>query len=455
MKLPIVGKVDRPTPWLIGLAVAGLVGILGIAYAVSRRGIPDSQDVAKVTVPVTQKDLTVQIEVSGSVVPVQTVNLSPKTSGRVIRLYVEQGDRVRQGQVIAEMESTDIQAQLVQAQASVAQSQARLDQARAGNRLEDITQAQATIAQAQAQVSQARARLALSQERVQRNQSLANQGAISRDSLDEVLNEGRSAQANLEQTQARVGELQQRLTLLRSGSRPEEIALAVAQRDEAQGRLQAIETQLADTLIRAPFSGTITQKYAIAGAFVTPTTSASATSSATSSSIVALETGLELLAQVPEKNISQIKLGQVVQIVAKDAYPDRTFEGRVRLIAPGAVREQNVNSFQVRVSLVTGREILRSGMNVDLQFVGGKIDNALVVPTVAIVTCRSEQGALVPDKQNVPQFQPVKTGYTDSVGNTQVLTGLQPNQRVFMELPQGVKEPKECQAREAGSDGLD
>lgn len=446
MKLPIVGKVNKPTPWLIGLAVVGLLGVSGIAYTVSRRGTPNAQDVAKVTVPVTQKDLTVQIAVSGSVVAVRTVNLSPKTAGRVTRLYVEQGDRVRQGQVIAEMESTDLQAQIVQAQASVAQSQARLDQARAGNRPEDITQAQSAIAQAQFQVSQAQSRLSLAQQRVQRNQSLANQGAISRDSLDVVLNEERSAQGNLSQSQARVGELQQRLALLRSGSRPEEIELAAAQLTEAQGRLQAIETQLADTIIRAPFSGTITQKYAIAGAFVTPTTSASATSSATSSSIVALESGLELLAQVPEKNISQIKLGQPVQIVAKDAYPDKTFEGRVRLIAPVAVREQNVNSFQVRVSLVTGREVLRSGMNADIKFVGGKIDNAFVVPTVAIVTCQGEQGALVPDGQNVPQFQPVKTGYTDSVGNTQVLTGLQPNQRVFMELPPGAKQPKKCQS---------
>lgn len=111
----------------------------------------------------------------------------------------------------------------------------------------------------------------------------------------------------------------------------------------------------------------MTQKYAEPGAFVTPTTSASTSASATSSSIVAVARGLEILAQVPEADIGRIKQGQQVEIVA-DAYPDRVFKGHVRLIAPEAVVEQGVTSFQVRVALDTGTDKLRSGLNVDLTF---------------------------------------------------------------------------------------
>lgn len=66
------------------------------------------------------------------------------------------------------------------------------------------------------------------------------------------------------------------------------------------------------------------QKYANVGAFVTPTTSASSSASATSSSVVALAEGSEVLAQLPEADIGRIKLGQKVEIVA-DAYPDQVF----------------------------------------------------------------------------------------------------------------------------------
>ncbi|MEB3338316.1 MAG: efflux RND transporter periplasmic adaptor subunit, partial [Leptolyngbyaceae bacterium] len=274
-------------------------------------------------------------------------------------------------------------------------------------------------------------------ERVRRNQSLATAGAISRDRLDEVLNDERSAQAALEQAQARVKERRQRLQEVQRGSRPEEIDLAKAQVKEAQGRLQAVDTQIEDTLIRAPFSGVITQKYATQGAFVTPTTSASTTTSATSTSIVAIASGLEVLAQVPEVDIGQIQPNQRVEIVA-EAYPDQVFEGRVRLIAPAAVSEQNVTSFQVRVAITTGDDQLRSGMNVDVTFLGDSVANALVVPTVAIVTRKGESGVLVPDQRNKPQFQPVVIG--PSIGNqTQVLEGLQPGQEVFVELPEGSK----------------
>jgi HlyD family secretion protein len=95
-----------------------------------------------------------------------------------------------------------------------------------------------------------------------------------------------------------------------------------------------------------------------------------------------------VLAEVPEVDIQQLHIGQPVEIVA-DSYPNQTFRGKVRLIAPEAVVKQNVTSFQVRITLETGQDKLRSGMNTDVTFLGDQMDKAVVVPTVAIVTKRA------------------------------------------------------------------
>jgi HlyD family secretion protein len=568
----------QPKRWAVGLVAAGLLAVPTTIYIVNSRSQPKVDAIATMTVPVEAQDLTVRITSSGTVQPVQRVNLSPKGSGRIAELFVEQGDRVEAGQIVARMESRDVEAQLAQAKAREASVRAKLAKIEAGNRSEDIAsararleQAEASLAQVQAgsrveevagararlqqtqaglqrlragsrveEVSQARARLAQAQarladaqtgsvkqeiaqaqtqidsskaqaeltaQRVERNRPLVEEGALAKDKLDELIKENRTAQAKLIESQKRLQQLQEsresqiqqlqaavqveqqalkqlqngtrseeiaqaeaevaeaksklaqvengnrpeeiakaeaavaeaksQLAAQENGSRPEEIAQAQAELAEAQAQVRFQEVQLEDTKVRAPFAGVITQRYAIQGAFVTPATSASEATSATSTSIVALAREVEVLAKVPEADISQIKPGQVVEIVA-DAYPDKVFKGRVKLIAPEAVKERDVTLFQVRVAIDTGKDVLQSGMNVDLRFVGQKLSNALVVPTVAIVTNKGQTGVLVPDEKQQPTFKPVTVGST--IGNKiQILEGAASGDRVFTELPQGKK----------------
>jgi HlyD family secretion protein len=288
---------------------------------------------------------------------------------------------------------------------------------------------------------------------------LGSQGAVSQDRLDEALTEERNAIANLNEAQRRleqqrnskppeidqleaaVAEARSNLQQLQKGRRPEEINQFKAAVEAARAELLSAEVQLQDTVITAPFSGIVTQKYATEGAFVAPTTSASSTASATSTSIIAIAKGLEILATVPEVDVGRIKPGQSVEIVA-DAFPDKVFKGRVQRVAPEAVKEQNVTSFQVRVTLLTGQQELRSGMNVDLTFLGEQLSNALVVPTVAIVTQDGETGVMVPDLDNEPKFKPVKIGPTIQ-NQTQILEGLGQGERVFIDLPEDSKQKLE------------
>lgn len=432
MQIPLIGKVQKPNPWVLGIVVAGLIGT-GTVATVAVRNSNSVSDISGLTVPVETQSLTVRIAANGKVQPIQTVNLSPKNSGILAQLYVEQGDRVQKGQLIARMESNDISPKLVQAQARVEQAQARLAELKSGNRPEETAQRQADVEQANARVQDAQARLNLATERLQRNQRLQNEGAISIDALDDVIREAESARANLEQNRASLRSAQKSLQLSRNGSRIEDIADAEAQLKEALGNLAAVRVQQEDTLIRAPFSGVVTQKYATQGAFVTPTTSASDATSATSTAIVAIANGLEVLAEVPEVDIGSLKLGQSVEVRA-DALPEQVFQGRVRLVAPEAVVKQNVTSFQVRVELTSGQDKLLSGMNVDLTFLGDRLNNTLVVPTVAIVTKDGQTGVLIPDQANKPEFRPVTIG--TAVGDqTQILDGIESGDRVFIDLP--------------------
>ncbi|MEH2062153.1 MAG: efflux RND transporter periplasmic adaptor subunit [Nostoc sp.] len=475
IEIPVIGKVKYPLHWLIGL-MAGSVLVVGTmtTYTFLNQGT-NKEDIAQLTVPVAAQNVTLRITASGKVVPVQSVNISPKNPGVLSQLYVEQGDRIQQGQILARMDSASIDTQKSQYLANLAQSQAQLAEAVAGSRPQEIAQARARLAQTQAQLAAARAgnrpqEIAQSQsqvdaaqakvnyasQQVKRYQYLYKEGAETKQLLDQAISDDKSARANLEeakkrlslvqsgtrseeidQRQAAVNEAKAGLVLLEDGTRSEEIVQRQAVVASAEAQLKGVQVQLEDTIIRAPLSGIVTQKYADPGAFVTPTTSASASASATSSSIVAVARGLEILAQVTEADLGRIKPGQQVEIVA-DAYPDQVFKGHVRLIAPEAVVEQGVTSFQVRVALDTGTDKLRSGLNVDLTFLGDRVNNALVLPTVSIVTEKDKTGVLVPDVNNQPQFREITVG-AQIQNQTQILAGVKEGDRIFVNLPKDYK----------------
>jgi HlyD family secretion protein len=258
-----------------------------------------------------------------------------------------------------------------------------------------------------------------------------------------------TSRAARDQSAAQVRKSQQALDLQKVGSRPEDIATARAQVVTAQGALQTIQADLDDTVIRAPFSGVVTKKFADPGAFVTPSTAGSSASSA-SASILALASTNQISANVAEANIAQIKVGQTVKIAA-DAFPDQTFDGKVIQVAAQSTVTQNVTSFEVKTSVVDPGNLLRSGMSANVSFDVGTLNNVLVVPTVAIVrqdgvsgvqvigTRNRGQGDAPSSGQNGrrPEFRPIATGVSTDEGKTVVLSGLTEGERILISFPQG------------------
>lgn len=409
-------RVKQAKGWipLVGAAVV----ITGGIWWWQGRPRPARQPAVKTAV-VTQETLPVTVQVNGEVRPERTINISPKNAGIVRELRVREGDRVVAGQILALMDDSNLRGQLIQAQAQVQGAQANLQRLLAGNRQQEIAQAQAQVAEIQAALQQAQLNL-------QRNQTLFAQGAISQQELDRTRTER-------DQLQARLQQAQQALALLQEGFRREDIAQARAQLLQAQGVLQVVQSQLNDTVLRAPFGGIVSRIYAEPGAFVTPTTSGSTVASATSSSVLALAGPNQVVAKVPETVLPQLRLGQTAKIIA-DAYPETPFTGRVVQIAVQSVIEQNVNSFEVRLAVQDPDQKLRAGMNTSVVFQVGTLKDALVVPTVAIVRRERRTGVFL--ATDPPQFQPIRTGV--SVGDkTQVKEGLKSGDRVLLSFPRG------------------
>jgi HlyD family secretion protein len=467
----------RINKWLLGLLVAiPLTGTVGYVTYNQLVTAPQQRAQRKIkTALVTRDNLTIVVSANGTVQPERSVNVSPKTSGVLKQLLVKEGDLVRAGQVVAYMDNSNLQGQLLQARGNLAAAEANLNKVIAGSRSQDIAgataqvdEAQASlqkliagnraqdIAQAQANLNKVQATYRQAEEDLHRNQKLQAAGAISQQALSLARSNRDSAQAQVEQAQQALNLLkagsrpediaqarsilhqrQATLNLLKAGSRPEDIAQARAQVMAAEGAVAIVERNIDDTVIRAPFAGIIARKYADPGAFVTPTTAGSAVTSATSSSILSLASTNEIVAQVAEASISQIQIGQVAKIQV-DAYPGKIFEGKVTQVATQSLVQQNVTSFEVKVAIADPQRLLHAGMNVTVDFQAGKLDRVLVVPTAAIVQQKDVQGVFVAKKGSDPVFTPIVVGTTVN-DKTEVKSGLTGNERILLSFPTGTR----------------
>jgi HlyD family secretion protein len=147
----------------------------------------------------------------------------------------------------------------------------------------------------------------------------------------------------------------------------------------------------------------------------------------------------QVVANLSETNIAQVRLGQTVKLKA-DAFPGKTFEGKVSQIAAQATVVQNVTSFEVKIALpdAESQKLLRSGMNVQAEFQVGELKNAIVVPTVAVVRQQRATGVFVTGPDNKPVFTRIETGVTVN-NKTEVKSGLNGNERVLISFPPGAR----------------
>lgn len=427
------------------------------------------------TAPVEKQNLIITVSANGTIQPERTVNISPKTAGILKKLLINEGDFLKRGQIIAYMDDSNLQGELIQSKAQLASAEASLQKLIAGNRPQDIIQAQAQleeseanlkkllsgnrledIAQAEARLKKAKLNYQQAEDEFYRYQELFKAGAISRQNFSTyqtnrntsflqvqeaeqalTLQKSGTRQEDIEQARAKVKQTQQALKLAQLGARQEDIEQARAQVDAARGALKTMQAQIEDTIIRAPFDGLVAKIYAEPGSFVTPTTAGNAVSSALSASILSLTSKNQVVASLAESNISRIRIGQKVKITV-DAYPGKVFAGKVSQIASQATVQQNVTSFDVKITIDSDESLLISGMNVGVEFNVGQLENALVIPNIAIVRQQNQTGVFILGADKKPQFVAIKTGVTVK-DKTQILSGITRDAQVLISFPPGMK----------------
>lgn len=435
VKSPAAKKNARRKIWIIAALVI-LAAVATGAYFYFNQN-DGSKDLKKNTVRVKRGEADMKVLATGIIRPEREVKISPKTTGLLRELLVRQGDKVKTGQLLARMDDSNLIGQAESARGAYLAAMDNYSKMKAGNRPQEVAasfyqeqkarqgvnNAERNINRLKAQMDAIRATLARDEQFAVTQAFLANNGAISDQDRINAETQARVSRSNLmaaesELSQAHMAKSQsetdlqtikQQNNMMKVGFRKEDINAALHSANQARGSLTQIESLLRDTRILAPFDGIITQKYADAGAIVTPTTSSS-TTSATSSSIVALAGTLEMVAQVSEANITKIKVGQEVEITAT-AIPDKVFKGRVTQIAPAAIVTTNVTTFEVHAELLEDAETkLLAGMNVSATFIVGHEDNALTIPAVCVVSRKGQAGVFVPDAKGEPVFKEVKTG---------------------------------------------
>lgn len=184
------------------------------------------------------KDLTLYGNVD-----IRTVNMSFRVGGRLATLNVDEGDEIRRGQTLGELDRAPYENALQQAQANVSTAQAQYDLMMAGYRAEEI-------AQAAAAVNQAQAAWVYAQNFYQRQLGLRASSAISANDLE-------NARSSRDQAQATLKSAQDKLRQYRAGNRPQEIAQAKASLEQAQAALAQAKLDLHDTVLTAPSDGTL------------------------------------------------------------------------------------------------------------------------------------------------------------------------------------------------------
>ncbi len=406
-------------------AIVGGLAFIAVLIAIGVAFIPDanisalSSKAKEVEVALVTRQSpssgNVVLTAGGYIIPRVRVEVSSKTSGRVEELNVDKGDVVRAGQVLARLDNVEYQAQLAQAKANRAAAAARLEQAEHGSRPEEIQRAKATVDQAEANVRTSKTNL-------ERAQQLNKTGVYAKQALDDAQNAYDVAVAQLKVAR-------ENYELARLGPRKEEIDLARAQLAESEAAIRWWETQLENTIIRAPVSGTILERLIEKGEMVTTGYVASRGAKSALVSIADLK-DLEVELDINESDIPRVRLKQDCT-VSPDSYPDRKYKGRVREIAPEADRQKA--TIQVKVSIFDPDEYLRPETNAKVNFLEDEKESTvaresrILIPKGAIV----DGSSVFVMKDGKAVRQSIRTG-RELWGQVEVTSGLSGGEQLIV-----------------------
>jgi len=436
---------------LILLVVLVAAGTGWGGYRYFQSGDSDESETWEV-ITVRRGTLEVSISATGSIEPLTQAKLGFGVGGTLAEVLVEEGERVQAGQLLARLDTTDLEFQVAQAEASlelakaqlaevssgplaesIAASRAELEAARAdyqrvldGPSPEELSAAEADVARAQIALAQAQTeydKIAWAGDVGAMPQAVALQQATidyeqAKERYEQLLAHPTSSEVKA--AAARVASAEAQLAQLLNTPTAEQIAVAQARVAQAQVALDQARSSLERASLTAPFAGTVARLDADVGEPLAP-----------NQPFVLLvdDSQLHIRINVDEADIGQVAVGQQARITL-DAFPNQELLGQVTAIAPTATVDAGVVVYQVTITLEPSQVPLRVGMTANAHITTQRRENVLLVPNRAVLI-DSDTGRFFVEKLVAGQPTPteVQTGLRGEL-MSEIVAGLREGDQI-------------------------
>ena len=384
--------------------VVVLILLVGVIVLGATRG-GTKIDPSKIA-SVDQGDLAKSVVATGKIQPITKVEIKSKASGIVKRLLVDAGSRVKQGQILAELDKEELQAQVRESTAQLAAAEANMHASEADYERSKVDANSPDVP--------------ILLRAYDRAKSMATSGVVSQSQLDD-------AQKNYELAVNKRDISRAQMIVNKA-----KIAQAEAQVTQYKASLARAEEQLNYSTVVAPIDGLVLSRDVEVGDAV--------------SSILVLGSSATLVmtlgdvhevyvkGKVDESDIGKVTLGQPARIKV-ESFKDKTFNGKVTKISPMGVEKDNVTTFEVRVSVDNSSGELKPEMTANAEIVLEEHKNVLIVPEGSLKYDKNKQASVeVPDKNAKDGKREVKVKIGISNGSkTELLAGLKKDDKVILQ----------------------
>jgi HlyD family secretion protein len=390
--------------WIVVVVVAVVLLLVvgGLMAAKSGGTKIDPTKLAKVE----KGDLAKSVVATGKIEPITKVEIKSKASGIVKKLYIDAGDRVKAGQVLAELDREEIlasvrsqEAQLLSAEANLAGAQADLKRAEVDAMGVDIP----TLKRA-----------------FERATQMAGEGVVSQAALDEA------------QRAYEMAVNKQKVALAQVTVFKAKVAQAKAEVQRNTANLQQLKEQLGYTTITAPIDGIVLSRDVEVGDAVSSILVLG--SSATLVMTLGDTNEVYVKGKVDESDIGKVYLHQPARIKV-ESFKDKSFNGKVTKISPMGTEKDNVTTFEVRVSIINPGGELKAAMTANAEIILEEHKKVLMIPEGSIIYDKDKKASVeVPDAKGKDGKRKVAVNIGISNGaKTELLSGLKEGEEVVLQ----------------------
>jgi HlyD family secretion protein len=351
-------------------------------------------------------DLAKSVVATGKVTPITKVEVKSKASGIVKKLLVDAGDKVKKGQLLAQLDKEEIEAQVEQSHAAVQAAEASLTSSEADYE--------------RAKVDAEGPDVPLLKRAYDRAIGMAKEGVVSTSALED-------AEKNYELALNKQNVSKAQATVLKA-----KIAQSQGQLGQDRATLKQLEEQLSYTDIQSPIDGVVLSRDVEMGDAVSSILVLG--SSATLVMTLGDTSSVYVKGKVDESDIGKVYLGQPARIKV-ESFKDKSFNGVVTKISPMGVEKDNVTTFEVRVSINNPGGELKAEMTANAEVILEEHKNVLQIPEGAIIYDKDKKASVeVPDTSTKDGKKKVAVNIGISNGaKTELLSGLKEGDEVVLQ----------------------